>query len=426
VIELKKIISPKLFYGYILIVSVFLFVVISFFDYKNSNGFFIFPDETYLQENYFEDEVFYVYDNNAIIKDFDYTKNDHILFLNFLNNNYEKIFICEFFDFDKNFSSFKNSLDENLLKKINYVHYIKSEEIDKYDDSIVIQRFVRSYRERNIRYFLFPENEKTENIKDNIIKRLGEPKGFNYIKFISPPIFISYTGIFSIILVFLYFIPIFNVFYILSLVFFFEWSFTITAALLSIIIFQKISDKSLIKIIAFSIMFGIFIYASGYNDFFILKLNAVRGVKLSLLILPLFILLLNLKKIRFEKFEKSSIIVMILFFLSFIIFIIRSGNFGHVLDLERKIRDFLERILIARPRTKEFFSYFFYFLNPDKNYKFIWKISRSILPVSILNTFLHFHTPLYLGVLRTLHSFWISAFILFVFLGIKNFTKFKK
>jgi hypothetical protein len=113
--------------------------------------------------------------------------------------------------------------------------------------------------------------------------------------------------------------------------------------------------------------------------------------------------------------------------MGFFLYIIRSNNWGFVLDFERQARDFLDQYLIARPRTKELISYFFFFTKPLDSYfgKLIWLIGRAILPVSIINTFLHFHTPIHLGILRSMNALLIALFLLIVSIAIKKLIYFR-
>jgi hypothetical protein len=100
--------------------------------------------------------------------------------------------------------------------------------------------------------------------------------------------------------------------------------------------------------------------------------------------------------------------------------LMRSGNESAVAPsgLELKMRNLLEALLIARPRTKEFLIG-----HPALMLAcaLIFRGWRTWLPlaaliavvgqVSLLNTFCHFHMPLYLGLLRSLHGVWIGALV---------------
>lgn len=91
-------------------------------------------------------------------------------------------------------------------------------------------------------------------------------------------------------------------------------------------------------------------------------------------------------------------------------YISRTGNSSTASDFELQFRNFLENLLIARPRTKEMLIGWPLLL------VFIWSLRRGLrfLPivfgmgmsiglVSVVNTFLHIRTPFFISLLRT---FW--------------------
>ena len=100
--------------------------------------------------------------------------------------------------------------------------------------------------------------------------------------------------------------------------------------------------------------------------------------------------------------------------------LMRSGNEAAIAPsgVELQMRQMLENLLIARPRTKEFL-----FGHPALMLAMAlgWRGRRTWLPfaalvaaigqASVLNTFCHFHEPLYLGLLRTVHGLWIGGLI---------------
>lgn len=95
------------------------------------------------------------------------------------------------------------------------------------------------------------------------------------------------------------------------------------------------------------------------------------------------------------------------------IYIARTGHETNVqpADLELVIRNFLENILIARPRTKEFLmafpAIFAAVYAANKKIPFATEAFMLIAVIgtsSIINTFCHIRTPLYLSIDRTLIS----------------------
>lgn len=399
----------KIFLYINIIFSIIFTIFISYYDFKNTQ------DYSFINKEVIEK-------NSIIMIKVDNQKE-------FLENikNYDHIFIAEFSPSDEVFLKVKNSLTDEFLKKIKYVHYIKPEELDKYSNDIVVRRFIRAFEERKIQYFYIPDHEKKASLVENIEKYLGEPAYYKDIEQSYSGEYLKYISNILISANLLIYMPIFFMLYFVSLLFFYNWSFTIAGLFLSYIIFFKISNKNVFKIVLYSIIFGILIYASGFDFNFIFKLNTIRGVKIVLLGLPFFIFIKYLYSKKFDKFYKRDIIILIIGLLGVFLYLIRSNNWGFVLDIERQIRDFLDQYLIARPRTKELISYFFFFTKPFDTYfgKLIWILGKSILPVSIINTFLHFHTPIYLGILRTVNAFLIALIILVFIIMIKKLIYFR-
>lgn len=100
--------------------------------------------------------------------------------------------------------------------------------------------------------------------------------------------------------------------------------------------------------------------------------------------------------------------------------LMRSGNESAVAPsaLELKTRNLLESWLIARPRTKEFLighpalmlAVALSLRGRGRWVPFVGLLA-AIGQVSIVNTYCHFHIPLYISLLRTLHGFWMGALV---------------
>ncbi|UYO99923.1 DUF5693 family protein [Oceanotoga sp. DSM 15011] len=414
----------KKFKRYVFIFTSFIvswFVIYStYFDMKNISKYTFLPNLNELEQITIEDYNFYEFKNTAILKN---ASKNPIKTLEKISNSFQKILIIEFSDFDKQFTNIKDDVKKTNLDKINYSHFIKYDEIEKYDDGIIIQRFIRALKERKINYFIFPNHPRTETIKKELISKLGEPSNITTIKTYTPNKYFKFLSFGTIIIIMSLYLPLSTPIYIILYIFFHNWSFAFAGIIFSIIIYYKISNKNLIKILPYSVVWGILIYMSGYDPYFIFKLNNIRGIKLLLLTLPFLIFIKNIKNISFDKLKKSDIILLLLIFFSGIIYLLRSSNFGFVMNTERKIRDFLEKTLIARPRTKEFISYFFFFAPSIKGREIVWELSRSLLIVSVIDTFLHIHTPVYLGIIRTFNGFFISVLILTIFNALNQAKK---
>jgi len=101
------------------------------------------------------------------------------------------------------------------------------------------------------------------------------------------------------------------------------------------------------------------------------------------------------------------------------LWMVRSGNEGMgVSGLELKVRSFLEAVLGARPRTKEFlFAHPLMLLaiglkgTSWRRFSFPLAVLGMIGQVSLVNTFCHVHTPLAYSLLRTFNGLWLGAAI---------------
>lgn len=99
-----------------------------------------------------------------------------------------------------------------------------------------------------------------------------------------------------------------------------------------------------------------------------------------------------------------------------LVYMMRTGNTsGGISDLERAFRAFLDRVLVVRPRTKEFMIAhpimlaILYFGYQRK----LWPVVLlgAIGQVSLVNTFEHLHTPLPVSLLRTFNGLVLGIII---------------
>ncbi|MCS6861723.1 MAG: DUF5693 family protein, partial [Abditibacteriales bacterium] len=101
-----------------------------------------------------------------------------------------------------------------------------------------------------------------------------------------------------------------------------------------------------------------------------------------------------------------------------LLWIARTGNEPGVgvSEWELRFRSLLERVLIARPRTKEFLLGHpalllaaFLAARGEKRYVIPLLLIGAIGQTSLLNTFCHIHTPLHVSLLRTFNGLWLGA-----------------
>ncbi len=197
------------------------------------------------------------------------------------------------------------------------------------------------------------------------------------------------------------------------------------------------------RIMSISLIGGLLIGALLTHYQFILAIQLFSGIKVAY-IFPLILVTVYLWWISKEKkmllledfkrpilFEHAFLVLIFLVFV--IIYISRSGNFSFlpVPDIEEKMRLFLEKFLVARPRSKEFLvGYPLLSLAIMMNslnisfLKFPIMIMGVVAPVTIVNTFCHVHTSISFSLLRTFHGYWLG--ILFGIILASIFYLFKK
>ncbi|MGM0441800.1 MAG: DUF5693 family protein [Elusimicrobiota bacterium] len=167
----------------------------------------------------------------------------------------------------------------------------------------------------------------------------------------------------------------------------------------------------------------------GFDPVYFLKIEPVRGIKLALF-LPVFLAFFTAYKDSpgFLKKHITRFEILLITFLGAVLslYILRSSNAmpGLVTDWEINLRQFLENTFTYRPRFKEFlwghplFIAGIYFLKQKRNFKLsevnfgkLIVILGIIGLVSVINSFMHFHTPLFGSVIRSLWGFLLGFLI---------------
>lgn len=147
------------------------------------------------------------------------------------------------------------------------------------------------------------------------------------------------------------------------------------------------------------------------NDY-VVGINAFKGVKLVYIVPIAFMCLYaffgNYKKIAKQPILYIHAALAIVIFALVAYYISRTGNSGTATDLELTIRQYLEQLLYARPRTKEFLIGFPFFVLALYVYPRQQTIGKLLLIpsvigfLSLVNTFTHFHIPIYVSVIRSI------------------------
>ena len=196
-------------------------------------------------------------------------------------------------------------------------------------------------------------------------------------------------------------------------------------------------DKNLIPAFLFAIISGLALASFFSVTSYMLRLQTFSGVKLTLILPPVLVLLHDLKK----RIHPESLIeflsrpplwgelVLIGVLLAAVgLMLFRSGNVAFIPGFEAKLRETLERVLIARPRTREVFVGYpslllLNFLVSKKlfaHYREILRIGVVLGFSTVINSFCHFHTPLTLILLREFNGLWTGLIVgLVVVLAVK-------
>lgn len=193
-----------------------------------------------------------------------------------------------------------------------------------------------------------------------------------------------------------------------------------------------LSDKKeyvfykVIKVTLLSLIGGLIIGGGLSSTDFMLQINQFMGVKLAHIIpFLLFLLLIYFSRrdvivnILNYPLNVLSLLLIIVFVGGGIFYILRTGNISSeaVWVFEIKMRTILERLMFVRPRTQEFLigypSIFLAleFLKIKREIGIIFSIISLIAPISVINSFCHIHTPIYIALLRTLNGFILGSVV---------------
>ncbi len=177
------------------------------------------------------------------------------------------------------------------------------------------------------------------------------------------------------------------------------------------------------EVLLLTVSLGIIVNSLFFEYNYLVGVQKVGFIKV-LLILPVLLSIFavfsynQLVLFFYRRLKLLDLVVILVLFAGLGFYLIRSGNTGFVLPFEDKIRYFLDKVLIARPRFKEFLIG-----NPSI---LLSSYSKIFIPFSfislggIVDSFLHIHTPIFYSFLRT---FWGALLGLLVFLLINKYWK---
>lgn len=196
---------------------------------------------------------------------------------------------------------------------------------------------------------------------------------------------------------------------------------------------KKYSKEGFIKCLCLSFLIALVTaFLRGYSLCALLSgidyhmyFNTFRGVKISLII-PLgfsafaFYKLYGFERINIRKSINAKTVLCFLFVLAIgifgaYLFILRSGN-SSISAIETDFRNFVDKLMGIRPRTKEFLigwpslALFVWYVSKAKFrlIPFILSFGVAILAGSVLNSFCHVFTPAMFIYLRTINGFLLS------------------
>ncbi|MGM0420216.1 MAG: DUF5693 family protein [Bacillota bacterium] len=377
-----------------------------------------------------------------------------------------------------------NDLASEQLDNIVRVHSIQQDEMAKYSGERIINRYVRSARDRNVRYLYLrgipitrpgenlghlqidliegiTEGLKEANFQSGSVVPLTSPSVQNWqiiaiavATILLGILFVNKflgdhvpTGLYSSLL-FTGVILFSAAYYVLDQILIRQILALALAVLVPSLssffivdIFSKNSIVSLLKAVSLSLFGGLLLATILSSPEFYTQVEVFRGVKIAF-IAPLFLTviyyLFKERKMKsfndMKRYLDQSLNLVLKFkhillagaaFVVLIVYVGRTGNLPlvPVPPWELIIRDYLEQILIIRPRFKEFlFGHPFLLLLPlVKLYysipllKFVMVIMATIGQITVINSFSHLHTPLLTSVIRTAHGYWLAVPVAIVY-----------
>lgn len=185
------------------------------------------------------------------------------------------------------------------------------------------------------------------------------------------------------------------------------------------------SIKGMIQIwagaVLIAILTGLLINTLLPDTVFVNGLEVFRGVKIALFLPLMIVPFLLYRREQIGQFVRRKISIVdlgVVFFIFFMVYkmLERSGNVGAVPhSFELDIRFWLQNLLDVRPRFKEFLvghplmilGLSLYKKNSILAKVFIW--CGIIGLISIVNSFCHLHTPLWISLFRTFNGFWMGG-----------------
>lgn len=373
-----------------------------------------------------------------------------------VESNYN-VYQIEMFE-QKGFDTLAYSMDMNVIR----MHGIDLDKIPKHVDAV--NRSVRAVKERNIRSLFIRFDKKNpeeslvnveqyiQDVQEQMPKQfvLGEVKPFEHYSVSLLNYIIAFIALISFMMIatekifnqriLTYLVgaglAVISMAYLLLKITIVLKAFALLIAIVTPIfavlavstntnqsIFRKYISAALISFIGITIIIALL----NGNDYLV-GINSFKGVKL-VYIAPIIFMCLYALYGNYTKIAKQPILyihaVLAIVALALVAYYMsRTGNGGTATDLELTIRQYLEHWLYARPRTKEIligFPFFVLALYVYPRQQVIGKV--LLIPgvigfLSLVNTFTHFHIPIYVSLIRSVLGLAIGFVIGLLFIYI--------
>jgi len=201
---------------------------------------------------------------------------------------------------------------------------------------------------------------------------------------------------------------------------------------------ERANLTSALKGFFIAVVGGLSIAALFSNPEYMLRINVFSGVKMMLVLPPVLVLLYDFhKRIHPESLRDvlsrpplwGELILAGVLLIGAGIILFRSDNVRIIPGIEAKAREFLERALIARPRNKEIFLGFpclilyYYVIRKGMwiHYREALRMGVVIGFSSVVNSFCHFHTPLFFIIIRQINGLWVGVTIGIISVAVFNY-----
>ncbi|WP_461371267.1 DUF5693 family protein [Candidatus Darwinibacter acetoxidans] len=172
------------------------------------------------------------------------------------------------------------------------------------------------------------------------------------------------------------------------------------------------------SVLLVSLLGALFVVGTLSGTEFLVKMEEFRGVKL-MHVLPIALMFFTVVRPVRDWLRREVPVRWLLAAggvgLVGVLYVLRTGNFGiPVLEAEVQLREALENLLRVRPRTKELFLGHpaLYLALRAQDPKRSWLLPLAVIgQLSLVNTFTHTHTFLWVSLLRTLYG-WVFGYAL--------------